>query len=261
MPRYFARISYAGTAYNGWQIQENTPHTVQQVMNERISKLLNEKIAFTGCGRTDTGVHAKEFYVHFDSSKDLSVNKKAPPSHDWSYKFNCVLPNDIAVHEIFRVRDDAHARYDAVSRTYVYLVTKKRDPFLMERACFIYADLDLALMNRACKLLLGEKDFSCFSKTRTQVKTNICNVKQARWEREGDLLKFTITADRFLRNMVRAIVGTMVNIGKKKTDLDGLKRIIEGKKRGDAGVSVEAQGLYLVKVEYKKGIAGKGKVK
>jgi tRNA pseudouridine38-40 synthase len=257
MPRYFARITYDGTAYNGWQVQENTPRTIQQVMNERISGLLNERIEFTGCGRTDTGVHAKEFYAHFDAQRELVNTKHDTPSAQWTYKFNCVLPPAIAVHEILKVRDDAHARYDAVSRTYEYIITQKRDPFMLNRACFIYTRLDIGAMNRASKALLGYTDFSCFSKSRTQVKTNNCRIMKAGWKKKGDLLIFTITADRFLRNMVRAIVGTMVEIGKGKIGMDDLRRIIEGKKRSDAGMSVEAQGLYLVKVRYKKGMIRK----
>ena len=245
MPRYFARIAYVGTAYNGWQVQENTSRTIQQVMNERISELLNEKIEFTGCGRTDTGVHAREFYAHFDCSRELD-----PHETDWAYKFNCMLPRDISVYDVFRVKDDAHARFDALWRTYEYYLTYNRDPFLTERACYFYRGLDLKGMKDACRILMQHSDFSCFSKSNTQVKTNICKIREAKWEQREHLLVFTISADRFLRNMVRAIVGTMLDIGRLKMEVKDLAKIIEGKNRSEAGMSVPAEGLYLVKVEY-----------
>ncbi|HEY6160203.1 MAG TPA: tRNA pseudouridine(38-40) synthase TruA [Bacteroidia bacterium] len=245
MPRYFARIAYVGTAYNGWQVQENTPRTIQQVLNERISGLLDEKIEFTGCGRTDTGVHAREFYVHFDCSKELD-----PHDADWTYKFNCMLPKDISVYEVFKVRADAHARYDALKRTYEYYITYNRDPFLTDRAYYFYRGLDLKGMKDACRLLPQYSDFSCFSKSNTQVKTNICKIYEAKWEQQDHLLIFSITADRFLRNMVRAIVGTLLDIGRLKMEVKDMAKIIEGGKRSDAGMSVPAEGLYLAKVEY-----------
>ncbi|MEW6468324.1 MAG: tRNA pseudouridine(38-40) synthase TruA [Bacteroidota bacterium] len=241
--RYFAKLSYVGTAYNGWQVQENTPRTVQQVLNESISRLLNEKIEFTGCGRTDTGVHAAEFYAHFDSQKDLSDPESV-------YKFNSVVPRDIAVQELLRVKDAAHARYDAISRSYRYQIIQQRNPFFNERAAFLYAPLDIDRMNEAAKALFDYSDFTSFSKLRTQVKTNLCKVMRAEWSREGELLVFRITADRFLRNMVRAIVGTLVRVGKKEINADDVRRIIESRDRGNAGESFPAHGLYLEKVVY-----------
>ena len=259
MPRYFARISYVGTAYNGWQIQKNTPRTIQQIMNERISGLLNEKIEFTGCGRTDTGVHAKEYYAHFDSVNDLLApefyrqHHESADSDDWAYKFNSVLPYDIVVSDIFKVKDDAHARFDARSRTYRYHITRERDPFLVDRAYFLYAELDTDAMDLGCKTLLEYSDFSCFSKSHTQVRSNLCKIMEAScvWDiTEGSKIIFTIKADRFLRNMVRAIVGTMLEIGKGKLTLNDLPKIIEGKNRSEAGISVPAHGLYLEEVNY-----------
>jgi tRNA pseudouridine38-40 synthase len=251
MPRYFAKISYVGTAYNGWQVQDNTPRTIQQVMNENISALLNEKIVFTGCGRTDTGVHAREFFAHFDSEKKLD-----DPHLDWAYKCSSVLPNDIVVHKIIAVKKDAHARFDAISRTYNYFITQQRDPFLRDRAYFIYADLDLEKMNEACMILFEHHDFSCFSKTNTQVRTNKCKITEALFKKKdpdetgAEQIVFTVTADRFLRNMVRAIVGTMLEIGKNKITKNDLVKIIEGKSRSEAGVSVPAHGLFLTSVKY-----------
>ena len=244
--RYFIKLSYQGTNYNGWQIQKNTPRTVQQVMNLSLSKLLNEKIEFTGCGRTDTGVHAREFYAHFDSIKNnLHINPM-----EWLCKFNMVLPVDIAVKEIVAVKSDAHARFGAVSRSYEYIINRKRDPFLLNRAYYLYQPLSLELMNEAAKMLFEYDDFSCFSKSNTQVKTNLCRIIEANWKEADNLLMFTITANRFLRNMVRAIVGTMIDVGKEKISLDDFRKIIESKNRSDAGFSVPADGLYLVKVQY-----------
>lgn len=246
--RYFARLSYVGTAYNGWQVQENTPHTIQQVMNEKISSLLNEQVEFTGCGRTDTGVHAKVFYAHFDSAK-AALN-----AGDWVYKFNCVLPKDISVSEILRVQDNAHARYDAISRTYRYVISQKRDPFLIDRAAHIYSELDLDAMNLAAKTLYDYNDFTSFSKLHTQVRTNLCKIMNAEWGREADLVVFEITADRFLRNMVRAIVGTLVAVGKEEITIQDVRKIIDSKNRSNAGESFPACGLYLTKIIYPEDI-------
>ena len=246
MNRYFLKLSYNGTKYHGWQIQENTPKTVQQVLNDSLSMLLNEKIETLGCGRTDTGVHAHEFYAHFDSQKkDLHKDPRL-----WLYKFNLVLPHDIAIQQIIPVKIDANARFSALSRTYKYIINRKKDPFLIDSTYYLYGNLDIDLMNKACKELMKHKDFSCFSKTRTQVKTNDCKITKAEWTDENGLLIFTITADRFLRNMVRAIVGTMIEIGQGKMPVENFKKIIEGKNRSDAGFSVPACGLYLTKVVY-----------
>lgn len=218
-------------------------------MEERLSKLLNETINLTGCGRTDTGVHAKEFFAHFDSGKE---NLHLVP--DYVYKFNSVLPKEIAVSKILSVRPDANARFHATSRTYKYYITKARNPFLIDRACFIHNTLNIDAMKKGCKALFDYEDFSCFSKSRTQVKTNICKIKEAMWEEQGEMLVFTITADRFLRNMVRAIVGTMLDIGKEKISLVDFRKIIEEKNRSGAGMSVPAGGVYLESVKYKKEI-------
>lgn len=245
MQRYFIQLSYNGTAYHGWQTQENTVHTVQQVLNEMLSLLLNEKIIVTGCGRTDTGVHARDFYGHFDSSVNLMQGRDR-----WIYKFNNALPADIAVKEIFLVKESGSSRFDAVSRTYEYIITKQKNPFEIDKAWFLYGKLDIAKMNEAAQLLFDFKDFTSFSKSNTQNFTNNCKILKAEWREENDFLIFTISADRFLRNMVRAIVGTLIDVGKEKMTLEEFKEVIQSKNRSNAGFSVPAAGLYLTKVEY-----------
>ena len=246
MQRYFLQLSYKGTAYHGWQVQENTPHTIQQVLNEKLSMVLNEPIQVTGCGRTDTGVHAKDYYAHFDTTKtDLIAN------HDkWIYKLNSVLPNDIAVYRLIEVGPDASSRFDAISRTYEYWISRQKNPFMIDAANFISSPLNLDAMNNAAKILLDYTDFSCFSKSNTQTFTNNCKITEAYWKEEDNCIVFTITADRFLRNMVRAIVGTLLEIGEGKTKIEDLKSIIESKNRSNAGASVPACGLYLTKIKY-----------
>ncbi|MBK7183572.1 MAG: tRNA pseudouridine(38-40) synthase TruA [Bacteroidetes bacterium] len=246
MQRYFLQLSYKGTAYHGWQVQENTPHTIQQVLNEKLSMVLNEPIQVTGCGRTDTGVHAKDYYAHFDTTKtDLIAN------HDkWIYKLNSVLPSDIAVYQLIEVGPEASTRFDAISRTYEYWISRQKNPFMIDAANFISSPLNLEAMNNAAKILLDYTDFSCFSKSNTQTFTNNCKITEAYWKEEDNCIVFTITADRFLRNMVRAIVGTLLEIGEGKTKIEDLKSIIESKNRSNAGASVPACGLYLTKIKY-----------
>lgn len=266
--RYFLQLSFKGTHYHGWQIQKNA-HSVQAELDNALSTILMEKVTTTGCGRTDTGVHAKEFYAHFDlSSESLAragFEKENLPagqagrqgletkglSH-FIFKLNGCLPHDIAVQQITKVNSNAHARFDAVSRTYQYFISRKKDPFKMDGAYYLYGNLDAQLMNRAIKILYNYTDFTCFSKSRTQVKTNNCEITKAKWISNSSLLIFTITANRFLRGMVRAIVGTMIEVGKKKITLDEFRKIIERKKRSDAGYSVPAHGLYLTEVSYPK---------
>jgi tRNA pseudouridine38-40 synthase len=208
--------------------------------------VLNEPIQVTGCGRTDTGVHAKDYYAHFDTTKtDLIAN------HDkWIYKLNSVLPNDIAVYQLIEVGPEASTRFDATSRTYEYWISKQKNPFMIDAANFIHSPLNLDAMNNAAKILLDYTDFSCFSKSNTQTFTNNCKITEAYWKEENNCIVFTITADRFLRNMVRAIVGTLLEIGEGKTKIEELKSIIESKNRSNAGASVPACGLYLTKIKY-----------
>lgn len=242
--RYFIRLSYKGTNFHGWQLQQNA-HTVQAELNRALLQVLKQPIETLGAGRTDTGVHASEMYAHFDCNKDVLPGKK-----DFLYHLNCNLDYDIAVRDIYRVKDNANARFDAFARTYKYQITRVKDPFLKDYAWFVYGDLDIEKMNKGAQSLLGKKDFKSFSKGKTQVKTTICTIEFAEWKAEGDVLIFTIKANRFLRNMVRAIVGTLVWLGRNKITFDDLEKIIEGKNRAEAGFSVPAQGLFLTKVEY-----------
>jgi len=242
--RYFIRLSYKGTHYHGWQIQPNSK-TVQEIMNKDLSMLLNEEIEVTGAGRTDTGVHAAKFFAHFDSLKsDLNKNEKL------LFRINNKLPKDIAVHEIIKVKPDAHARFSALSRTYEYHIAHKKDPFHLEFSHYIYGDLDFESMNRATALLTEVSDFTSFSKVDTDVKTNICKVIFAAWQIDNEKMIFTITADRFIRDMVRAIVGTMLDIGFGRTTLEEFKKIIELKDRSGAGNSAPAKGLFLTDIQY-----------
>ncbi|MGQ0829671.1 MAG: tRNA pseudouridine(38-40) synthase TruA [Bacteroidota bacterium] len=247
MQRYFIKLSYNGTAYHGWQVQKNASETIQQVLNEMLSRLLNEKISVVGCGRTDTGVHAKEYFAHFDTKKDLMKDPEK-----WIFKFNHALPSDIAIQKIIPVHDRANARFDAVSRTYQYVINRKKDPFKINAACYLFGELNVKEMNKAAKVLFNYIDFSSFAKSNTQNATNNCKLYRAEWKEEGDLLIFTISADRFLRNMVRAIVGTLLIVGKGKMPIEKFKEVIESKTRSKAGLSAHACGLYLMKVEYPK---------
>ncbi len=247
MARFFLTLSYNGTEFNGWQIQENTPNTVQQVLEEKMSMILKEKIDLTGCGRTDTGVNARNYIAHFDSHcKDLIENK----SH-WIYKFNTVLPSSISVSDIRRVNDSAHARFSATQRRYYYYLSQKKNPFRDQFSWYVYGDLDFELMNKAALTLLDYEDFTSFSKLNTQNKTNICRVTEARWVKSGPAeWRFSISADRFLRGMVRAIVGTLVMVGKNKLTIEDFRRIIEAKDRQVAGNNAPANALFLVGIRY-----------
>ncbi len=241
--RYFIQIRYKGTRYHGWQIQPNAI-TVQEVVEKALTTLLRESIAVTGAGRTDTGVHASFFMAHFDSSnRELDNN-------DFLYKLNGILPVDIAVHSILNVPDNAHARFDAVSRTYKYYISREKNPFREDTAYRYLRPLDVEKMNEAAQILFDYNDFSSFSKLHTQVKTHRCKILEAKWEKENTKLVFTIKADRFLRNMVRAIVGTLLEVGKGKMDDKDFRKIIEAKDRGKAGTSVPAYGLFLVDIAY-----------
>jgi tRNA pseudouridine38-40 synthase len=247
MPRYFIQLAYNGTNYNGWQVQDNTAETVQQILQEKMTLIIGEPIEVTGCGRTDAGVHAKDYYAHFDSSKtDLHL-----PGTNYVYKLNKVLPFQIAVSAIRRVKDEASARFDAEVRTYDYLVHRFKDPFLFDRSLYVFGDINFDAMNEAAACLLQTKDFTSFSKVNTQTHTNHCTVTFAQWIKQNDNeYVFRITANRFLRNMVRAIVGTLLEVGKGKMSLEEFKTIIENKNRSDAGMSVPGHALYLTHIQY-----------
>ena len=240
--RYFIQLSYKGTAYHGWQVQKNA-RSVQELVNKALSTVLRQPLETLGCGRTDTGVHARQLFAHFDYEKEFNTEKVL-------IALNGLLPHDIAVQHIFEVAETAHARFDATSRTYEYHICFDKDPFLTNFAWHIQQIPAIEQMNLACKILIDHADFSCFSKSHTQVKTNICKITDASWKMNDKELVFYITADRFLRNMVRAIVGTMLQIGKNELSLKQFVQIIESKDRSMAGMSVPAEGLYLCKIEY-----------
>ncbi|MDR1405928.1 MAG: tRNA pseudouridine(38-40) synthase TruA [Prevotellaceae bacterium] len=251
--RYFIYLSYKGTRYHGWQIQANA-NTVQSEVNRALSVLLNEKIETTGAGRTDTGVHASCFVAHFDSGQYESY--AAGSSAEYVvHKLNCLLPVDICVHAIQPVTAAAHARFDAVQRTYKYYVNTKKNPFHTEFAAFVPFELNVAAMNEAAQLLFDCTDFTSFAKLHAQTKTNCCRIAQAKWDATADGLVFTVSADRFLRNMVRAIVGTLIDVGRGKITCDDMRRIIEQKNRCTAGNSAPAHGLWLTDIQYKTGQA------
>lgn len=242
--RYFIHLSFKGTYYHGWQIQPGV-NTIQEILEQKLSLLLQEKINAIGAGRTDAGVHATSFYAHFDT-----VHNNLHHCRKFIYQLNCILPWDIAAHDIVSVHAEAHARFDAVSRTYLYRVVQEKDPFSLEFATFIPKKIDMEKMNLAATILKEYTDFTSFSKLHTDVKTNNCTIYHAEWVQQGAELQFTISANRFLRNMVMAIVGTLLNIGLGKAGVDKIRNIIEGKNRSEAGNSVEAKGLHLIRVDY-----------
>lgn len=241
--RYFADIEFDGTAYSGWQIQPHSP-SVQQTLEEALALFLRQKVDVTGAGRTDAGVHAAQMIAHFDLEECQDCG--------WiKHKLNGILPPDIAVHSVYPVKADAHARFDAVSRTYKYYVTLDKSAFQRNYSWYLLNEPDFELMNSAAKLLLSTVDFTSFSKLHTDTKTNDCHVTEAGWERLPDgRWVFTITADRFLRNMVRAIVGTLMEVGRHRMTVDEFKSVILRKDRCQAGDSAPAQGLFLYKIEY-----------
>ncbi|MGM5469801.1 tRNA pseudouridine(38-40) synthase TruA [Flavobacteriaceae bacterium LMO-SS05] len=240
--RYFIELSYNGKHYHGWQNQPNAI-SVQQVLEDTLSVLLQTNIEVVGAGRTDAGVHASQMFAHFDLEQEIDIPNLI-------YKLNSFLPNDIAVHDIFKVKASAHARFDATSRTYHYKISVSKNVFTSDFTYRLQMPLDLKKMNEACKILLQFKDFQSFSKSHTDVKTFVCNIKKAKWVEGHNELIFIITADRFLRNMVRAIVGTLINIGLGKIEIEDLITIIKSKNRSEAGYSVPAHGLYLTHITY-----------
>ncbi|RXJ45558.1 tRNA pseudouridine(38-40) synthase TruA [Gelidibacter gilvus] len=240
--RYFIEFSYNGKAYHGWQKQPNAI-SVQQVLEHALTTLLRAPIKVMGAGRTDAGVHAAQMYAHFDMEEPFDIEVLI-------YKINWFLPHDIAVHRVFEVRDKAHARFNALSRTYHYRISNTKNVFTHDFAYKIHLPLNLDKMNEACKILMQYKEFQSFSKSNTDVKTYFCDIKEAYWVLKDTELTFVITADRFLRNMVRAIVGTMVNIGLGKLEVEQLHAIIKSKDRNEAGFSVPAQGLFLMDIQY-----------
>lgn len=245
--RFFIEIAFNGTPYHGWQAQPNAL-AVQEVLDKALSTVFRQAIETVGCGRTDTGVHARQLFAHFDLMED---GKWKMEDVDGTVRsINALLPHDIAAKRLIPVHAEAHARFDATERSYEYHIHFEKDPFLYNFSWQLRDIPDMGLMNEAAQILMEYTDFSCFSKSNTQVKTNNCKITRAEWVEQDGKLVFHITADRFLRNMVRAIVGTLMMVGKKEIAPEGVREIIESKNRSNAGTSVPACGLYLTAIKY-----------
>ena len=259
--RFFITFTYNGTNYCGWQRQPNGV-AVQEELEKALTTILRTPIEVVGAGRTDAGVHALNMVAHFDVADDIiaKMNKSVdcrPLTIDYNRlinNLNSLLPYDIAVKKIERVTDEAHARFDALSRKYEYHIITHKSPFLKEQACRLHFPLNIELMNEAAKVLFEYEDFTSFSKLHTDVKTNNCTIMEAYWTERGEELVFTIKANRFLRNMVRAIVGTLMEVGRERMTIDGFRQVIEAKNRCSAGHSVPACGLYFIEAEYPENI-------
>lgn len=245
--RYFIELSYKGTNYHGWQVQLDSI-SVQELINKAFTTIFRTSINVVGAGRTDTGVHAEQLYAHVDFKNEINISEVI-------YKLNSLLPNDIVVKNIVQVTESAHARFDATSRSYEYRIFLGRNPFLIDTTWQLNnKKLNIVKMNEAAEILLTYTNFKSFSRTRSNVKTYDCDVRKAEWVQTNEILIFHITADRFLRNMVRAIVGTLIEVGMGKMTLENFKQIIESKNRCNAGTSAPAQGLFLTQVTYPKTI-------
>lgn len=248
MSRYCIHMAYNGLNYCGWQFQPNAP-SVQETLENAISTLLRTKVTIVGCGRTDTGVHASDYYAHFSLQGSSPLDSSFSP-HDLAFKLNSFLPPDIAIFDIFPVAESFNARFDALSRTYQYHLSDQRLPFRQGLYNRIYFKPDLERMNRAAEILMEYEDFTSFAKLHTQTKTNICHIYEAHWDGVGDEWVFTIRANRFLRNMVRAVTGTLLEVGRGRLSLDDFRGIIERRDRCAAGTSMPPQALFLTHVEY-----------
>ncbi|MFZ1453857.1 MAG: tRNA pseudouridine(38-40) synthase TruA [Ferruginibacter sp.] len=240
MPRYFMEVSYKGTRYSGFQKQQNA-NSVQAEVEKALEIFYRKRFELTGSSRTDAGVHALQNFFHFDTDAIID---------DGSYNLNAILPDDIVAKRIFRVADDAHCRFDAKSRQYHYYIYQDKDPFLQGRAYYVPYPVDMELLQAAAAEIKNHIDFTSFSKRNTQVKTFECTIQQSEWVQEGDCLVYTVKANRFLRGMVKGLVGTMLLVGKKKIDLEEFTAIVRSKDCTKADFSVSADGLFLVKVAY-----------
>lgn len=245
MNRYFIKLSFDGTAYHGWQMQDNA-NTVQAEMEKALAIVLKQKIEITGAGRTDTGVHAKNYFAHFDCPESLD----SKPFDKILYQLNCIIPNDIVIHQIIPVKETAHARFSAAARIYRYYISLQKQAFNRDYSYQLFEKPDIDKMNIAASHLLTVNDFTSFAKLHSQTSTNNCKVTLAVWEQKNDSIIFTISADRFLRNMVRSIVGTLLDVGTGKINFEEFKNIIESKNRSNAGFSVPAKGLFLEEIVY-----------
>ncbi|MDH5599283.1 MAG: tRNA pseudouridine(38-40) synthase TruA [Cyclobacteriaceae bacterium] len=244
--RLFFEVAYKGTDYHGWQAQKNGV-TVQGTIEDCLSTILRKPVPIVGSGRTDAGVHCKQQYFHADLPDDIILE-------DLRYKVNSFLPNTIVIRSVKKVREEAHARFDAISRGYEYIIFTEKNPFKLDTALFHYKALDIETMNKASSLLLGRHDFESFSRVKTDVNTFFCTIEKAEWKKKDNTITFRIFADRFLRGMVRSIVGTLLDVGEHKISLDDFRAIIESRDRRNAGKSVAATGLFLISVEYPKEI-------
>ncbi len=257
--RYFITISYDGTAYHGWQIQPNG-NSIQAELQRALSILLRQDIVVTGAGRTDAGVHARRMVAHFDTDvapfetlddSGARIPASVDDCEQLVYRLNRLLPRDIAVYEVKPVSDDMHARFSATSRTYHYYIHTHKEPFLRGYSCELHYPLDFPLMNEAAKTLLEYEDFGAFCKSHADVKTTLCKVMAAEWHQTSPTSwYFEITANRFLRNMVRAVVGTLIEVGRHRMTIDDFRRVIEGKRRTDAGESMPGNALFIEQVQY-----------
>ncbi len=243
--RYLLELSFNGSNYHGWQIQPNSI-SVQETIEKCLSTILKEKISIVGAGRTDTGVHASYFCAHFDCINSI------PDNSDFIYKSNSLLPGDISIKNLHKVKDDFHARFDALSRTYQYKLNTSKNPFLVHSSYYLKKDIDFNKMNLAAIKLYNYQDFKCFSKSNSDVHTFNCIITNARWTFNENYWVFEISSNRFLRNMVRAIVGTLIEIGEGKHEINHIDLVIKSKNREKAGYSVPAQGLYLTNIIYPK---------
>lgn len=240
MPRYFIEVSYKGTAYSGFQIQKNA-NSVQAEIEKALKIFYKSSFELTGSSRTDAGVHALQNFFHFDSPEPLT---------DGAYQLNAILPDDIVIKWIRQVNATAHCRFDAIAREYRYYIYHKKDPFIQDRAYYFPYTLDIEKMNLAAKELMHHSDFTSFSKRNTQVKSFICAIMESKWELQKDGLVYTVKSNRFLRGMVKGLVGTMLRVGKGELSLPGFKEMIESKDSSKANFSVPSSGLFLISVQF-----------
>ncbi len=243
MPRYFVELAYKGSAFHGWQVQNNAP-SVQEELNKAMAILCREPVETLGCGRTDTGVHASQFYAHFD------VPEKLEDPDVFTFRLNAILPRDIVIFQTIPVADDAHARFDATLRSYSYYISRVKSPFLQDLSWLWTQDVNMELMNKAAALMITHEDYGCFNKSGGQQFTTKCTISDAKWIIEGDLLRFTVSANRFLRGMVRAIVGTLLEVGQGKRTIENFELLLKSENRTLAGQAVPAHALFLEEVNY-----------
>lgn len=250
MPRYFLEVSYKGSNYSGFQSQKNTGKTIQAEIEKAFSILQRDQVALTGSSRTDAGVHALQNFFHFDTNSPLHLWRGAGGEDQFVYKINAILPADIVVKKLVQVAEEAHCRFDALSRDYKYFIYRKKNPFLQDRALFFPYKLDIEKLQQAASVIKEYHDFTSFSKRNTQVRTFICDIQESEWLSEDDCLVYYVKANRFLRGMVRALTATMLKMGRGKMSLNEFRQIIEAKDCTLASFAVPAHGLFLVSVKY-----------